>query len=68
MIPFYYIYYTEHLLRYIVMIKWLKMNNETKNHNPINLKKKKYPSFKKQWPIPLFYHLVILSNDYLYKC
>lgn len=22
------------------MIKWLKMNNETKNHNPINLKKK----------------------------
>lgn len=22
------------------MIKWLKMNNETKNHNPINLNKK----------------------------
>lgn len=50
------------------MIKWLKMNNETKNHNPINLNKKNIQASKKQWPIPLFYHLVILSNDYLYKC
>lgn len=29
------------------MIKWLKMNNETKNHNPINLKKKKISKLQK---------------------
>lgn len=28
------------------MIKWLKMNNETKNHNPINLKKKNIQASK----------------------